>query len=285
MSDALPPDHRRIVLAEAARYLENSDTPDLDARVLLADVMGVEPQGLLLLSIIPPEHLDRYEQMIERRRAGEPVGRILGKRGFWTLDIGLNEATLEPRPDSETLVEAALKRLPEDRPTRILDLGTGSGCLLLAILSERPLAHGVGVDAAPLAVRQAGFNAFSNDLSQRAEFRLGDWVEGLDGPFDLAVANPPYIPSGDIPALMAEVREHDPMAALDGGPDGLSAYRRIAETAARVMTPGAPLLLELGAGQAADVSAIFEGEGWIVEGVLPDLGGVDRCLIVRSPAG
>lgn len=221
------------------------------------------------------------EEAVDRRLAGEPFWRILGEREFWGLPFRLSPATLEPRPDSETLVAAALDRLGARRqdPLRILDLGTGTGCLLVTLLSECPAATGIGIDLSGEACETARTNAALNGVAGRALFREGSWTEGLDGRFDLIVSNPPYIPSADIAALDAVVRDHDPRLALDGGRDGLDPYRIFAGTLRERLADGGHVLLEIGAGQEEDVKAIMREGGFIWLESRCDLGGHPRALI------
>jgi release factor glutamine methyltransferase len=207
----------------------------------------------------------------------------LGNREFWSLSFRLSPATLSPRPDTETIVEACLAVLPDRQGAyRLLDLGTGTGAILIALLSERPGAFGVGIDKAVEAVAVARLNAEDNGVAARAAFAEGDWMAGLVGPFDLIVSNPPYIPSRDIAGLDREVREHDPALALDGGADGLDAYRRIAADAPRLLARGGCLIFELGIGQAQDVAALMRAAGFTILGPpRKDLGGVARALAGR----
>ncbi|MGE3624534.1 MAG: peptide chain release factor N(5)-glutamine methyltransferase, partial [Bdellovibrionales bacterium] len=221
---------------------------------------------------------------IDRRAAREPVNRILGEREFWGLAFGLNEATLEPRPDSETVVESVLKRLPDKKAIlRMLDLGTGTGCLLLALLHEYPHASGLGVDIAPRAVEQARRNARRHGLSARAEFRVNNWADGIGEIFDLVVSNPPYIRHAEIAGLMPEVRDHDPHNALDGGEDGYEAYRLLIPRVAGLLKPGGLAVFEVGEGQAAEVCAMFRDAGYTGVATRNDLAGVERAVIAYIP--
>jgi release factor glutamine methyltransferase len=257
---------------------------DLDARLLIAAAAGVD--GIALIAdpdrLVPGEARAALERFAQRRLSGEPVSRILGTREFWGLSFLLNEQTLDPRPDSETLVEAVLRHVPDKNASlKLLDLGTGTGCLLLALLSELPNAHGRGVDYAPEAIEAAAANADQLGLAAQATFTVGDWGDGLSGPFDLVISNPPYIPSADIETLSPEVRLHDPMKALDGGDDGLAAYRAIALATARLLAPTGCAFWELGIGQVEDVSLIAQSAGLDVLGADPDLAGIPRILRVR----
>ncbi|WP_343711818.1 peptide chain release factor N(5)-glutamine methyltransferase [Inquilinus sp.] len=255
-----------------------------DARILLMHALGIDRTGLLSRAgeAMPAEAVARYAGYLDRRAAHEPVSRILGRREFWSLDFALGPATLDPRPDSETLVEAALAAMPADRPLRVLDLGTGTGCLLLAVLHDRPAAFGIGVDRSEDAARVARDNARALGLSGRAAFAVGDWATALSGRFDLVLSNPPYIPDSDIAALEPEVREHDPRLALSGGADGLDAYRALTAALPALLAPGGTAVVELGIGQAADVSALFRGAGLDIVGTPHDLAGIARCVIATS---
>ena len=216
----------------------------------------------------------------ERRLRGEPVWRILGEREFWGLPFALSSGTLEPRPDSETIVEAALALIGprRDEALSILDLGTGTGCLLIALLSECPNAEGVGVDASEDACRTARANAIRNGVGGRTRIIRGDWASGLAGPFDLILSNPPYIPKREIAALAPAVRQYDPPLALDGGDDGLDAYRLLARQIPAILARNGVVVVEIGAGQEADVIAIFAAFGLVHRGSRADLGGHFRAI-------
>ncbi len=256
------------------------ETAAMDARILVEAAMGANAD-LDALQPLDAAMLGRLDGFAARRLAGEPVWRILGEREFWSLPFRLSPATLEPRPDSETIVEAALSVLAErrDQAISILDLGTGTGCLLVALLSECKAARGVGIDLSEEACETAAGNAERNGVGARARFRQGDWTAGLSERFDLIVSNPPYIPAGDIAGLDAAVREHDPLRALDGGEDGLVAYRALAAGLPRRIASGGAVVLEIGAGQEADVIAIMAAAGLIHRGSRRDLGGHQRALI------
>ncbi len=258
--------------------------PRREARLLLA--ASLECEIAIVLGYperpVPPPAAERFFTWIARRAEGEPAARLLGRKEFWGLDFTLSPATLVPRPDSETLIEAALAAIPDrDAPLRIVDFGTGTGCLLLALLSELPASFGIGIDLAEEAARAARRNAERLGLGSRAAFLVGSWGEALTGSFDIALANPPYIPGGDIAGLAAEVAHHDPRLALDGGADGLDAYRALAPHLARLVRPEGSALLELGAGQAAAVAAIMLAAGLAEGEVRHDLSGIERCLRVR----
>lgn len=265
--------------AAAARVERHVDSPRREARLLLALAAGIDDVTVLAYPerTLPPAAAERLERLVARRMAGEPYSRIAGRREFWSLDFCLGPETLDPRPDSEILVATGLELLPERAASlRLLDLGTGSGCLLLALLSERPNAYGVGIDLAPGAVLAARRNAVLNRLESRAFFAAGRWGDGLRGGFDLVLANPPYLAADAIPALPPEVARFDPPLALDGGPDGLRAYRELAPDLARL---GAVSVVEVGVGQADDVEQIFAREGLDVRARRCDLSGIERCLV------
>ena len=284
---------RQIAARLAAAGL---DQPALDARILVGHALNLDRDHLLTRADqpVPVEAGLRLEALVMRRLAREPVSRILGRREFWSLDFTLAPETLDPRPDSETVVEAALALTPvSDAPLVILDLGTGSGCLLLAVLSERPQARGLGIDASPGAVAAAAANAAHLGLANRAHFAQRDWtqpdwcsglVEGIATPrFDVILANPPYIPDGDLPGLEPEVARFDPLAALAGGIDGLDAYRRLAPQLPKLLTPGGVVIFEVGFGQAPQVAELFAAAGLQCLGTRTDLGGVERCVLARLP--
>jgi len=259
-------------------------SPRLDARVLIAHALGIAPDDVLLR---PDRSISRHEaraidRLVARRLEREPVSRIVRRREFWSLPFRVGAATLDPRPDSETVVSAVLAALPaRERAVRLLDLGTGTGCLLLALLSELPNARGLGVDVAPGALAVARANARALGLKARARFRRGSWADGLAGPFDVVVSNPPYITSGALAGLPAEVG-FDPVGALDGGPDGLAAYRAIAAALPRLLAPGGLAALEIGADQAAAVGKILAGAGLEMDKIVRDLANNPRVIVVRT---
>lgn len=277
----------RTLRAQAEARLREAgvDTPELDARYLLEHALSLTRTDFVTKAeqLISDADAARALALVERRAAREPVGRILGHREFWTIDLALNPDTLEPRPDTETVVEAVLAAIPDRKANlRLIDFGTGTGCILLALLSELPNASGLGVDLSPLAVEAAAGNAERNGLASRARFQTGDWAKGIKDRFDIVVSNPPYIPSADIAALEPEVREHDPLRALDGGPDGLEPYRILAADLPRLLVPGGLAAFEVGQGQAEDVAALVEAQGLGETAILCDLGGVKRCVRARK---
>lgn len=262
-------------------------TADLDARLLVAAALGVAPGRLVLDADRPVEDgaAATAAAYAERRLAGEPVGRILGEREFWSLPFRLSAEVLEPRPDTETIVEAALATVPDRAAAlAVADIGTGSGALLVALLSELPRAVGVGVDLAAGALATARGNADRNRVGDRALFVRGDFAAALAGGFDLVVSNPPYIPTAEIAGLDAEVRLHDPTLALDGGPDGIAPYRAIFAEAPRFLGRGGALVVEIGAGAAEDVAAAAVDAGLVVGPPRHDLEGRPRALTARRRA-
>lgn len=272
-------------MAEERLAAAGVDTPGLDARLLLEHALGLDRSALLACADDPvaEDAAARALALVDRRAGREPVSRIIGERGFWTLDFTLAPDTLDPRPDTETVVEAVLNSLPDrNAPLRILDLGTGSGCILLALLAELPAATGLGIDISAGAVAAATANAARNGLSARARFQTGCWAEGLAERFDRVVSNPPYIPTATIAGLEPEVRLHDPLRALDGGADGLDPYRILAGQVPGLLVPGGLAAFEVGAGQDGDVAALMTAAGLDLAGIHRDLGGVARCVCVRK---
>jgi release factor glutamine methyltransferase len=268
----------------------NIETARLDARVLACHAFDKTLEDLLLRSDNPADAtaLELLAEFCRRRVAGEPVARILGTKEFWSLEFELNDATLVPRPETELCVETGLALLREsNRPApRILDLGTGSGCILIALLSELPMAEGIGIDIAAAAIDMARGNATKLGVSNRGTFYCRSWDEdGMDfGSFDLIVANPPYIPARDINGLAPEVRDFDPVLALSGGEDGLDAYRKIADFVPALLSPGGFLVAELGDGQATDVAGLFEAAGLSLaaDWRRSDLAGKVRVMVAKK---
>ena len=265
------------------------DSTELDARILVGAVLGLDLTGIIAAAnrCLTSEEATRLEDFARRRLAGEPVARILRSREFWGLPLKLSAATLVPRPDTETVVELALEMLHAaprpDRSRRIADVGTGSGAILLALLSELPDAYGVGTDISEAALRTARTNAIYLKLDHRAGFVACDYAAALSGPFDLIVSNPPYIRSAEIAGLATEVRDHDPRAALDGGADGLEAYRALIPQAARLLGPEGALVVEVGQGQSGDIEDLMTATGLMLPvPAKADLAGVRRAVAGRK---
>lgn len=280
----LPPIPIGDLLAEIRSALAEAgvDNPRLDSRLIVGAASGASIEQMIARPEAPVDAVSAAfaRALAERRAEGAPVAYLLGSKEFWSLDFLVTGATLVPRPDSETLVEAALARCADwSKPWRVADLGTGSGCLMLAFLSERPNATGVGVDASLEALTVARANAHAHRFDARARFVCADWTSALAGPFDLVFANPPYIPSEDIPALAREVRDYEPYEALDGGADGLDHYRAILADLPRILAPGGYAVFEVGQGQALAVADLCETADLNVETIRRDLGGVSRCVV------
>jgi release factor glutamine methyltransferase len=251
-------------MAAARRFREASmASPELDARLLLCHATGLSHEAYVagINDVLAPDAAARFAAYLARRLAGEPVSRIIGTREFYGRPFRIDQSTLDPRPDTETLIEAALelvgRRGLRETPLRILDLGTGSGCILITLLAELPLATGLGIDKSLPALDIARANAQILGVGGRAGFVAGDWLEAVEGTFDLVVANPPYLSVADMAGLAPEVRDHDPIEALDGGPDGLSAYRRIVPGLGKALRPGGFALFEVGPDQAEAVLGLL----------------------------
>jgi release factor glutamine methyltransferase len=265
------------------------ESPELDARVLIGHALRLDHAGLVAAAerTLSSSEGECIAALARRRLDREPVARIVGHREFWGLPLCLSSAVLVPRPESETLVELALAAIdaggPRQRPLLIADLGTGSGALLLALLGELPAAHGLATDISETALRTARHNAWRLHLLRRIRLVACDFVSALQGPFDLVVANPPYVPSDQVARLPPEVRDHDPALALDGGVDGLAAYRAIAAGIGRILAPAGDVVVELGEGQADAVAGLFAAAG--LSPRLPakaDLAGSLRALHIRG---
>jgi release factor glutamine methyltransferase len=260
------------------------ESAELDARMLVGAALDLDLTGLIAQAArhVTTTETKQIENFAHRRIQGEPVARILGRKEFWGLPLQLSAATLVPRPDTETVVELALEALraqPRDRTLRIVDIGTGSGAILLALLHELPNAIGAGTDISLSALRTARGNAAGLNLAPRAMFVACDYAAALSGPFDLIVSNPPYIRSSDIAGLATEVRDHDPLRALDGGADGLNAYRALIPQAERLLTGGGTLIVEAGHGQSGDIEALMTAAGLFVKyPPKTDLAGVPRAI-------
>jgi len=272
---------------QARRRLDAAgiEAPVIDARLLLEAASGASRTDILTdpHRALTGEQSAALDAFLGRREAREPVSHILGRKGFWTVELKVTADVLTPRPDTETVVDVVLKTLAADAPTRVLDLGVGSGAILLAILAERPAYSGVGVDISPAALEVARENAALLKLEDRASFQHAAWTEGQkDAAFGVVVANPPYIPTGDIDALEPEVSRHEPRLALDGGADGLDAYRHLAPEVLRVLEPGGLFVLEIGHDQGAAVLALMRQAGAGDCHLVSDLGQRDRVVIGRK---
>lgn len=264
------------------------EEPGLDARLLVGAALRLDLTGMMTQAArqFTPEEAARLEAYAQRRLAHEPVARILGAQEFWGLPFRLSEATLVPRPDTETVVELALEILRERQvphPPRIADIGTGSGAILLALLHEIPDAFGVGTDLSLTALVTARDNATALGLADRAAFVACSYAAALSGPFDLIVSNPPYIPSAEIPKLSIEVRDHDPHLALDGGNDGYDAYRALIPQASERLAPGGALIVEAGQGQARNIETLMTAAALSVDRPpKADLAGIPRAVLARK---
>lgn len=258
------------------------DSARLDARLLVAKVLGVEANTVFTHPelALSPEQQAHVEQLAARREAREPMSHILGRRGFWTLNLKVTADTLDPRGDTETVVEAVLDVLTDrNHPWRLLDFGTGTGAILLALLSELPNATGVAVDRSNAALAVARANATALGLVERAVFIQGDWGSSLHGLFDAIVSNPPYIPDQEIAGLEPEVARYEPRLALAGGADGLDCYRALAPDIARLLAPGGIAALEVGQGQDTPVSDLLRAAGLQIRPPRCDLAGIARCVV------
>lgn len=282
----------RQAFVAAARILREAgiDTPELDARLLLRHATGLTQEDLLARPqfMLAPEVAARFDAAIARRLEREPVSRIVGMREFYGRVFLINRHTLDPRPDTETLIDATLEAIERngwrEEALRLLDLGTGTGCILLTLLAELPKAHGIGTDVSEVALLLASENARRLGLESRASFAAADWLDGIEGEFDLILANPPYVASGEIAGLAREVKDYDPLLALDGGADGLDAYRRIVAKATGMLRPGGHLMVEIGASQADAILGLFPAAGLGVDAhaVRHDLSGRPRVILLAA---
>lgn len=277
----------RAALAAASARLASAGIPDprREARLLLRHAAGLDDGAMVADPgrALSDANVAAFDAMVARRVRHEPIAYILGEREFWSLPIRVTPATLIPRPDTETIIEAAIALRPDRSGIRrVLDLGSGSGCLLLAALSEYPAATGIGVDASVEALAVAKENARVLNLDGRAEFRHGDWFDGIDERFDLILANPPYVPNADVDGLDPDVRDFEPHGALSGGADGLDAYRAIAGGLGRALNSDAVACFEVGTDQAGAVADLFAVRGFRIVAVRPDLAGVPRVVAVSA---
>lgn len=270
-----------MVAATARLRAAGVDDPARDARVLLAHAARIEASRVTLIAPeeLAPEIAERYDQLIALRAIRVPVSHLLGEREFYGRRFRVSRDVLDPRPETETLIEAALSE-PFDH---VLDLGTGSGCILITLLAERTSASGVGVDLSESACLQTSANAVQHQVQDRVEVLQSDWFGNIEGEFDLIVSNPPYISLSEMEALSPEVREHEPRMALTDEGDGLGAYRRIAAGVPDFLLPGGRLLVEIGPTQGAAVAALFDAAGLSETRVIPDLDGRDRVVFARMP--
>lgn len=283
-----------LTIGQARRALAQNlaeagiESADADARILVSHALGLDRTTLMTKSehVLSTDERKAIDMLAGRRLDREPVSRIVGVREFWSLPLEVNAAVLVPRPETETVVELALDLIDRDgsraNSLRILDIGTGSGAIALALLTELPNASATLTDISEAALAVARANAETHGLAPRCGFVICDIAEGIDGPFDLIVSNPPYIAHADIAALEPEVRDHDPRLALDGGIDGLDAYRAVARYARRLLAPGGRSIVELGFGQEAAVSALFNETGLTVTETRADLAGIPRALAAQN---
>ncbi|MCC4298011.1 peptide chain release factor N(5)-glutamine methyltransferase [Aurantimonas coralicida] len=267
------------------------DTPDLDARLLLAEICDRRPGEVHSASgaVVSAADAARFDAVLARRAAGEPVHRIIGRRAFYEHDFVLSPETLEPRPDTEVLVEEARKAMAaivaRDGRCVFADVGTGTGAIAVSLLALFAEAEAVALDISDGALQTARRNAIAAGVADRMHTVRANYLDAIGGPLELVVSNPPYIPHDDIAALSREVRDHDPLLALDGGADGLDAYRALATGARRIVRSQGLVIVEIGVGQESDVAAIFAAEGFILDAATRDLGGVIRVLTLRLAIG
>lgn len=275
----------RAALARATRTLAAAgvDNPRLDAALLLAEALGSSRDRLLGIPDRPLAWPERaaYDRLIGRRQRREPLSHVIGRREFHGLTFQVSAAVLDPRPDSESLIEAALAEFPAASAPRLVDLGCGSGCLMLSLLAKLPGAFGLGIDLSPAAIDIARTNARQLGLASRAVFAVSDWAGAVAGRLDLILSNPPYIASAVLPTLAPEVALHEPRLALDGGADGLGAYRRILPDLPRLLVRTGVAVLECGQGQAADIVGLAQAQGLVLSRTGYDLAGVKRALVFR----
>lgn len=276
------------MLREAVMTLQRAhiETASLDARLLLEHALGLSREQLLLAIDQPVEEWQEshYRELITKRVDRQPVAQLIGKREFWGMVFEVSCNTLDPRADSETLVQGVLKEhARRDRPVRILDLGTGTGCLLLSLLSELPSATGIGADICDKALAIAKNNAQALDIQARAQFIASNWFENIDGTFDIIISNPPYIATQDIENCPPEVARHEPKLALDGGADGLDCYRAIIGALPRFLAKDGIVALEMGMGQQPALESLAAANGLHVHSVKQDIQGLPRCILLKHP--
>jgi len=265
-----------------AQKIENAR---FEARLLVGHVLDVETHILVAYPErqMSEKAFDQVNELLARRLVREPMSQILGMREFWSLDFKVTKDTLTPRPDSETLIEAVLEHFPDPKtPLRILDLGVGTGCLILSVLHEYSCATGLGVDVSEKALDVAIENSERLNLKERVDFQLGNWAEGIDEKFDLVLSNPPYIPEADLESLEPEVKDYEPASALFAGPEGLDDYVRLAKAVPKLLKPKGISIIELGIGQADSVGKLFKDVGLSIIQQPKDLGGIVRCLVIQQ---
>lgn len=278
------------LLTFAARELKSAgiDTPDLDARMLLGHILGVSAAEVRFYSTpLSEQQIQTFQKFIERRRHRCPVDKITGRRGFYKYDFRVSSSVLTPRPDTEILVEKALDWIAKNNSHTVLDLGTGSGCIILSLLADCPGLLGTAVDISAPALEIAGINAYDLNVASRLKLLQASWTDDLlallnNQKFDLIVSNPPYIPDAEIGSLEPEVKDYDPLLALAGGTDGLRDYRRIAAIAPSLLAEEGAVFLEVGENQAADVASLFEAAGLTLTEIARDLSGTERCVILKK---
>ncbi len=288
----------KSILKAATVKLEASgiESARLDASILLAHVLGISREMLLITpeKLLNNIEIQQFNELIVRRVAKEPVAYIIGEKEFWSLDFIVTPDTLIPRPDSEKLVEAALKRAKiitaqqhfrengRVKPLTLLDIGTGTACLLVALLKELPSALGIGVDISQLALQVAEENAKRHNVISRAQFFRSLWCDAVNGTFDLVISNPPYIATAEAASLMEDVVKYEPHSALFAGNDGLDAYRAISAQVSSKLNRGGYVLLEVGQGQAGAVAGLLQNAGLAIDGIEKDLAGIERCVIAQK---
>lgn len=278
---------RQALSAMASRLQQAGiDRARAEARLLVAQALGVKLETVVGddARVLTADELQRLEELVARRVRREPMAQIVGQREFFGRNFRVTADVLTPRPDSETLIEAMLAQVPDrSAPLRLLELGVGSGCLLLTLLAELPNAQGTGVDISSAALAVAKQNASALSLAARCALVEGDWSLAADGRFDIVLSNPPYIPSHDIERLEPEVARYEPRLALDGGDDGLLFYRRLAADLPRLLAGGGLVAVEIGQGQGSDVSRLFQEAGLRLLPAHADLAGIERCILARAP--
>lgn len=277
------------VLAKATLFLaeEGVDSAHLDARLLLAEAIGVRREYLVMFPdrVVTEEELLAFDDLLERRLLREPMAHILGNREFWSLPFRVTSDTLDPRPDSETLIEAVIRHIPQhDKRLMIADFGTGTGCLLLSLLHEYPNAHGLGVDISDAALVVAEENAMFLGISERAHFHHSNWGESVMGKYDVIISNPPYIPVQDEESLQPEIRLYEPHLALFGGADGLEPYRNLMPHIKRLLAKDGIAVIEFGMGQSAQVQEIALANGLTTLACYKDLAEIERCVVLQHAA-